>query len=230
MACNCTPDGKVGNSGLEGTTGIGISGSGSKTLSEEDWKAAALMIGCELEALKAVVKVETNGSGFLSDGRPKILFERHIFWKELRKAGIDPNKYFKGNEDILNPKSGGYIGGVKEYDRLNRAMMIDGGSEKCKEAALKSASWGLFQTMGFNYGTAGCDTVQQMVERAQISEFEQLKFGCNFIINNSKIKTALTSTPPNFSNFALYYNGPGYKKNNYDVKMRNYYNALKGKK
>lgn len=227
MACNCTPDGSVGSGGSNEATGVSVRKIGSG-LSEDDWVRAAGIIGCEVEALKAVASVETRGSGFFSDGQPQILFERHIFWKELRKAGIDPNKYFKGNEDILNPKSGGYKGGVKEYDRLNRAMMIDGGSEACKEAALRSASWGLFQIMGFNYEKAGCSSAQEMREKAKISEYEQLAFGCNFIKNSPNISRALISK--DFTTFARLYNGPGYAKNNYDVKMRNYYNALKGKK
>jgi hypothetical protein len=44
--------------------------------------------------------------------------------------------------DISNPKPGGYKGGAGEYSRLEAAMTLD------KEAALKSASWGLAQVMG----------------------------------------------------------------------------------
>jgi len=229
MACKITPDGSVGGSGPTGLTGI-KGGSGNKTLTEEDWNNAAAYLGCEVEALKAVAKVESRGDGFFSDGQPKILFERHIFWGQLRKEGIDPNKYFKGNEDILNPKSGGYIGGVKEYDRLNRAMMIDGGSEKCKEAALRSASWGMFQVMGFNFETVGCSSVYDLIDKAKESEYQQLLLGCNYIKKVGTCLNAIRSTPPRFDKFAEGYNGSDYKKNNYDVKMRNYYNALKGQK
>src|ERR671917_272606 len=51
-----------------------------------------------------VYTVESNGSGFLKDGRPRILFEGHIFWKQLTDKGIPPGPYVKGNEDILYPK------------------------------------------------------------------------------------------------------------------------------
>ena len=39
--------------------------------------------GIELAALRAVVAVEAAGSGFDKEGRPKILFEPHIFWRLL---------------------------------------------------------------------------------------------------------------------------------------------------
>ena len=38
--------------------------------------SAANKLGCEVAAVRAVVDVESGG-GFLPDGRPKILFERH---------------------------------------------------------------------------------------------------------------------------------------------------------
>jgi len=55
-------------------------------------------------------------------GRPVILFEGHIFWRELKKQGLDPEKYVAGNENILYPKweKGHYYGGIREYERLER--------------------------------------------------------------------------------------------------------------
>lgn len=41
-----------------------------------------------------------------------------------------------------------YLGGVHEYKRLELAQEID------EECALKSASWGIGQIMGFNFLTA----------------------------------------------------------------------------
>ena len=34
------------------------------TLSENDYKEAAQLLGCEVAAIKAVTKVESDGSGF----------------------------------------------------------------------------------------------------------------------------------------------------------------------
>ena len=47
-------------------------------LDEDDIAEAAKKLDCEVAAVRAVVDVESRG-GFLADGRPKILFERHYF-------------------------------------------------------------------------------------------------------------------------------------------------------
>ncbi|MBL4709148.1 MAG: DUF3380 domain-containing protein [Flavobacteriales bacterium] len=97
---------------------------------------------------------------FLSDKRPKILFEGHVFWRQLKALGIDPNEYVMGNEDILYLKwtREHYKGRAKEYNRLNRAKEIH------DKAALASASWGTFQIMGFNYGACGFSNVKSYVK------------------------------------------------------------------
>ena len=61
-------------------------------LSSSDIRNAAEQIGVEPCAVKAVVDVESGGDGFLPDGRVKILFEGHVFWKELQKRGINPGR------------------------------------------------------------------------------------------------------------------------------------------
>ena len=91
----------------------------------------------------AVLTVETRGFGYLPDRRPQILFERHWFSRLT-------NRRFDGaHPDISNRSPGGYKGGAAEYARLAQARALD------EEAALKSASWGLPQIMGFNHAGAG---------------------------------------------------------------------------
>lgn len=63
-----------------------------------------------------VLEVEARGFGFLSDRRPQILFERHIFHNQT--AGI----HDLSHPDISNSNPGGYIGGAAEYTRLSKAM------------------------------------------------------------------------------------------------------------
>ncbi|PCR16417.1 hypothetical protein CQA65_30210, partial [Klebsiella pneumoniae] len=45
---------------------------------------------------------------------------------------------------LVNAKAGGYTGGDAELERLHGAIAID------KDCAYESASYGLFQIMGFN--------------------------------------------------------------------------------
>jgi peptidoglycan hydrolase-like protein with peptidoglycan-binding domain len=51
-----------------------------KRLADRDILAVANDLGVEVAAIKAVYVIESRGKGFLPDGRPKILFEGHIFW------------------------------------------------------------------------------------------------------------------------------------------------------
>lgn len=191
-----------------------IEKSNSGRLIDEDFTQVAELLGCEPAALKAVQQVETGGrGGFFSPGRPAILFEGHIFWTQLKKRGSNPEDYVKGNENILYPKweKGHYKGGIGEYDRLEQARKIN------REAADASASWGMFQIMGFNYVACGEESIESFVRSMCESEFKQLLLTANFIKKNSQMLQALQAR--DWAVFAKCYNGPAYAQNRYDVKL-----------
>lgn len=191
-----------------------IEKSNSGRLIDEDFTQVAELLGCEPAALKAVQQVETGGRGdFFSPGRPAILFEGHIFWTQLKKRGSNPEDYVKGNENILYPKweKGHYKGGIGEYDRLEQARKIN------REAADASASWGMFQIMGFNYAACGEESIESFVRSMCESEFKQLLLTANFIKKNSQMLQALQAR--DWAVFAKCYNGPAYAQNRYDVKL-----------
>ena len=118
-----------------------------KKLDNDLIESVAENVGSEYAALKAIIDVEAEGSGFLNDGRPKILFEGHKFWYWLEEFGEDPTKLIAGNENILYKKwtRKYYLGGVNEYKRFQKAWNIH------KLAAVYSTSWGLFQVLGENF-------------------------------------------------------------------------------
>ena len=191
-----------------------IEKSNSGRLIDEDFTQVAELLGCEPAALKAVQQVETGGrGGFFSPGRPAILFEGHIFWTQLKKRGSNPEDYVKGNENILYPKweKGHYKGGIGEYDRLEQARKIN------REAADASASWGMFQIMGFTYAACGEESIESFVRSMCESEFKQLLLTANFIKKNSQMLQALQAR--DWAVFAKCYNGPAYAQNRYDVKL-----------
>ena len=191
-----------------------IEKSNSGRLIDEDFTQVAELLGCEPAALKAVQQVETGGrGGFFSPGRPAILFEGHIFWTQLKKRGSNTEDYVKGNENILYPKweKGHYKGGIGEYDRLEQARKIN------REAADASASWGMFQIMGFNYAACGEESIESFVRSMCESEFKQLLLTANFIKKNSQMLQALQAR--DWAVFAKCYNGPAYAQNRYDVKL-----------
>lgn len=184
-----------------------------KQLTEEDIKLAAQLLDVEPAALKAVKEVESGRlGGFLASGKPVILFEGHIFWSQLKKKGISPETYAKGNEDILYPKwdKSHYKGGEAEHTRLERARKIN------RDAADASASWGMFQIMGFNHVACGEKTVAGFVEMMQKSELHQLLLSARFIRSGGMLPALQVK---NWADFAKRYNGPAYAQNKYDQKL-----------
>lgn len=177
-------------------------------------------LGCEPEMLWAVDQVESKGNGFLSVGKPKILFEPHIFWKELRKQNIDPKKFQAKNSDILYPIWGTkpYGKESQQYGRLERAMKINA------PAALMSCSWGRYQIMGFNWKLCGCLTVNQFVERMKRSEDDHLDLFTEYV---KKVQLDDELRERDFEGFARGYNGPLYIKNNYANKLSAAYKYAK---
>lgn len=198
-----------------------------KFLSEQDVKDFAEQFDLELAMVKAVNEIESNGKGFLVDGRPRILFEGHIFWRELDKRGVNPSQHVSDTtKDVLYKKwtKIHYKGGSGEYDRLNKAAGISNIS-KFHEAAHSSASWGSFQIMGFHYATLGYSSIDHFVSEMHKHEREHLKaFGKFISITSFKGKKLIDwIKEKNWARFAEGYNGPGYKKNKYDVKLQNAY-------
>jgi hypothetical protein len=175
-----------------------------RPLSDEGMDRICSTLGVSEQAVWAVLTVETSGFGFLQDRRPRILFERHIFHR-LTDGSQD-----SGYPDISNAKPGGYSGGPEEYTRLEKAMGLD------REAALQSASWGIGQVMGFNYKVAGFVTIEDMVAALVKHEDTQLLAMANFIRGNN-LAGALQRQ--NWTSFAHGYNGPGFKKNEYDTRL-----------
>lgn len=193
----------------------GNSDPNTRALTEADWQRAATALGVEVAAIKAVAQVEAAGSGFLADGRPKILFEAHIFSDKTN------GQFDRSNPGISSPRWNRelYSGGAAEYPRLQQAMNLD------RNAALQSASWGKFQIMGFNHKAAGYNSVEAFVQDMYTSEGKQLDAFVNFIKADPAMHSALKRL--DWAGFAERYNGPGYAANNYDTKMRDAYNQLK---
>lgn len=174
------------------------------TLTGKDFAEVAKNLGCGIAAIRAVAEVESAGNGFLENDDPKILFERHIFSR--RTGGLFNNSH----PGISNPKPGGYGSVASQHKRLQEAALLN------RAAALMSASWGKFQIMGFNYTLAGFNTLQDFINAMYRSEKDQLMAFANYIRNVS-LDDELREH--RWADFARKYNGPEYKKNNYDRKL-----------
>ena len=186
-----------------------------KPRDRDDLMATALHLGIPLAAFKAVVEVEARSSGFDARGRPTALFERHIFWRQLRDT---PSRQARAvAEGLAYPKWGQKPypkGSDGVYDEIQRACEID------REAALMSTSWGMGQIMGFNYRMPKCRDVEHLVEEAMESESLQLYHMAAFI---KEADLAGDLKRLDWAAFARGYNGPGYARNGYDKKLAEAY-------
>lgn len=197
-----------------------------KLLSEQDLIDFASKYDVELAAIKAVNEIESNGKGFLIDGRPVILFEGHIFWKQLQKANLNPKDFQNtSTRDILYPTwvKTHYKGGGGEYERLEKAAIMSN-QAAVHNAAYTSASWGSFQIMGFHYQSLGYATVDLFVSAMYENEGKHLEAFGKFLEVNNLIRHLKNK---NWASFAKGYNGSGYKKNKYDTKLANAYTKYK---
>lgn len=165
----------------------------------------AHQLGCDEDAIHAVLDVEARGSGFDDRGRPAMLFEPHVFYRNLSgakrdsavRAGLAYPKWRKGY-----PKD--------SYPRLAAAVAIDA------EAAHRSASWGLSQILGENCQEAGFRTAAEMVEACCASEDRQMTMMAA-VIRARGLHTALRRR--DWEAFARSWNGSAYKENAYDVRL-----------
>lgn len=175
---------------------------------------AAREIGCDVPALRAVIGVEAAGDGFQSDGRPKILFERHIFHR------LTQGKFDAVAPMLSSAAPGGYKGGEAEWLRLYLAMQFDA------EAACQSASWGIGQIMGFNWRLCGEKSLLGFLLGMHHNEDAQLALMAQFIRQNVPMAEALRQH--DWAEFARRYNGSQFAKNHYDQKLETAYQTAIG--
>ena len=211
-------DGIAGSKTLASLSG----GDCQQLLKNQDLVNAAQRLDVPLASVYAVNEVESNGKGFLDNGKPVILFERHIMYRQLATPRNDGDNVVQLkqhaaelaalNPAIVNPKPGGYAGGSAEHQRLSHARLID------DNAALESASWGAFQIMGFHWQRLGYASVQAFVAAMSASESQQFDAFVRFIETDPALHKALKARK--WAEFAKLYNGPNYQRNLYDIKLQ----------
>lgn len=167
---------------------------------------AAAALSCSEGVIRAVCAVESNGRGFSPDGRVIILFEPHVF------SRLTAHRFDATYGGVSYPRWG-----AKPYpptqaarwDQLLFAAKLD------HDAAFKSASWGLFQVMGFNFAACGFASVDEMVASMAQGEGDQLMAFVHFCLTN-KLDDALRAR--DWSTFAAGYNGSAAVKD-YSAKL-----------
>ena len=174
-------------------------------VNDADILALASRLGCTTKQLRAVAKVESGGKAFDDQGRPKILFERHIF-SRLTNHLFDVTPY-------SNPRGGGY--NENSWAKLTEAAC------KNADAAFSSISIGKFQIMGMHWSLLGYPSPIDMAYEAVKSEAGSYDMLVRFIEKNN-MKGALqriSTNPRDNVAFASRYNGPSFRTFRYDGKL-----------
>lgn len=192
-------------------------------LAEPDFVAAAARIGAEVAAVQAVAQVEAGGRvGFGGDGRPVIRYELHIFHN--RTGGIYDRSHPHLSQPTLAAGNPYHTGGQgNEWSLMYGAMILrDARGNRRTSDAWQSASWGMFQVMGFNY-TVDWTDINTFVSDMFASEAQHLRGFVGYVRTNH-LQNALINH--DWAQFARAYNGADYAVNNYDVNIGNAFTAI----
>lgn len=175
-------------------------------LTEADFARAAGRLGIPVPVIKAVAEVESGrDGGFDSLGRPTVLFEPHKF------SQFTDGRFDKTQGGVSYPTWGQkpYPTGKdadernqKNWDKILYAAELPG----ARDAAYRSASYGRFQIMGFNWDVCGYPSLDAFLEAMWRSEGDHLQAFCGYIEHNNLGRYLKAG---NWKAFAGGYNGSG---------------------
>lgn len=192
----------------------------ARTLCQGDMEVVAERLGVPVASVMAINEVESQGQGFLANGLPVVLFERHVMYHQLQEAGLDADGLSKRYPELINPQRGGYRARPQEWYRLGLAREINA------PCANNSASWGAFQIMGYHWERLGYESQDDFVSSMATGEAYQLAAFRRFIEADPALHKALKARK--WADFARLYNGPDYKTNLYDIKLQRAYERYSG--
>ncbi len=191
----------------------------------QEVERVAMAMNLDPACLMAVVEVESGGRYFARvNGRkePVIRFEGHYFYRLLPRA--------KRNRAVVQGLASHRAGRVRNPSaQVSRWALLDAACKIDRGAALASVSWGVGQVMGVHWRWLGYANIEGLVKEARSGLSGQVRLMARFIKKAGLVET-LNSR--DWAGFARAYNGPGYRRNRYDVKMarayRRYVSAITG--
>ena len=186
-------------------------------LTDADYQRAAdrLGNGVTLRHMKASKKVEAPRGAFDDQGRPSILYERHVFARNTTPKG----RFNTSHPDLSAVRGygpGSYGAFSAQYAKLAAAYALD------PESAFEGCSWGAFQVLGENALSLGYASARAMAVELATSEAAHLDSYVAFIEANSladELGQCRAGDPTSCIPFVSVYNGDGYAKFGYHIKF-----------
>jgi hypothetical protein len=178
---------------------------------------AAREFGLEPAALLAIAEIESAGQVSAKiDGRnePLIRFEGHYFDRRLSGAKQD-----KARAAGLAAPTAGTVANPRA--QAARWQMLEQAAEIDHQAAYESTSWGLGQVMGAHWQWLGFDNVDALVSEARSGAAGQARLMARYI---DKADLAEALNGHDWESVGHGYNGPGFRKNGYHLKLADAYN------
>ena len=162
--------------------------------------------GVDERVAKAVIKIESGGSGF-RNGRLIMRFEPHVF-----KARF--NALFAEHFQMGDPAWSGdghrvNVGGEWKPFHGNQDMEYQAqliAADIAERAAFDAASYGAGQIMGFNHAACGYSSAKAMAHEFQQSEEAQLRAMFQYFRHSGALACLVAG---DLLGFAKIYNGPG---------------------
>ena len=168
--------------------------------------------GFEAAALAAIAEVESGGRAFAMVERraePLIRFEGHYFDRLLSEK----DRALARQQGLASPRAGA-VGNpgtqAARWRLVRRACEID------RQAALESVSWGLGQVMGSHWRWLGFASIDDLVAEARSGAAGQARLMALYL---AKSGLAQPLREHDWEAVARGYNGPGYARNGYHVKL-----------
>lgn len=177
----------------------------AKAVGPADLTVLASKLGCTVKRITAVAAVESSGGGFDKQGRPKILYERHLFHR-LTDGKWSPSPFSQS-------AGGGYS--VSSWDKLGAACAKD------PDAAFAACSWGKFQVLGMHWSKLGYASPYELAHSCVNSEADHYELLARYVLTFGLADElrALSRDPEDCRGFAAGYNGPAYRKFDYHTKL-----------
>ncbi|WP_099865491.1 N-acetylmuramidase domain-containing protein [Pararhizobium haloflavum] len=178
--------------------------------------AAARRLNIEAAALAAVVEVESGGrtgANVAGKWEPIIRFEGHYFDRLCRRDKRDAARAAA----LASPVAGAIVNPPSQAGRwalLARALDLDA------DAAYQSVSWGIGQVMGSHWHALGYRSVDDLVRTAREGFAGQLDLMVRYI-EMAGLHQALSAR--DWTSFARGYNGPGFQRNGYHLRLERVY-------